>query len=259
MIRSKAVIRGRTGISVFMFMIITATLFAPSNHAAEKDVFVYALPFGFEEFNLFTFKSYATTQWMNAIFASTYDYLETPNNAGNTKYQPVLAEELPSVKELSDDSNTSMIVTFKLKKGLKFSNGDSLTAEDVAFSIEYQATLGPRKQGSSKDVWGEMLVPFNVKARAVDSLTVELYFKQKTAYYMELLLLPIFPQSVYLPAIDSGRLDFESEPFKYLIGAGPFKLKKIDAPASITLEKNEYWSRTELAYLEIDELVFKKV
>src|SRR5690349_8792412 len=53
----------------------------------------------------------------------------------NGDFVPVLAEELPTLENggLSDDTLT---VTWKLKPGLKWSDGEALTSDDVKFTIE---------------------------------------------------------------------------------------------------------------------------
>ena len=60
---------------------------------------------------------------INLIYQSMLQYDE------NEELQPVLAKELPTI---SDDGKT---VTFKLNKGIKFSDGSKLTSSDVKYSF----------------------------------------------------------------------------------------------------------------------------
>lgn len=60
---------------------------------------------------------------INLIYQSMLQYDE------NEELQPVLAKELPTI---SDDGKT---VTFKLNKGVKFSDGSKLTSSDVKYTF----------------------------------------------------------------------------------------------------------------------------
>lgn len=65
----------------------------------------------------------------------------------------------------SDDGQT---YTFDIREGIEFHNGDTLTAEDVVFSIERQLTMGTGPAW----MWSAVMGPDS--ATAVDDTTVEL-------------------------------------------------------------------------------------
>lgn len=64
-----------------------------------------------------------------------YEPLVFFDGASTEKFVPVLATEVPTVENggISDAGKT---YTFKIRKGVKFQNGNDLTPEDVAYSIK---------------------------------------------------------------------------------------------------------------------------
>jgi peptide/nickel transport system substrate-binding protein len=66
---------------------------------------------------------------------NTYDFLFFYNKQNDTTLVPMLATEIPTVAngDISADGKT---YTFKLRPGVKFHNGDPMTAHDVAYSLQ---------------------------------------------------------------------------------------------------------------------------
>ena len=85
---------------------------------------------------------------------------------------PILAEETPTQANggISKD-NTS--VTWKLKEGVTWSDGEPFTAEDVVFT--YQFIADPATGANSGEFYGEV-----DSVEAIDDLTVKVTFKQPT-------------------------------------------------------------------------------
>ncbi len=69
-----------------------------------------------------------TSSIEDAVTSLFVEGLVQVNDKG--EYVPVLAEELPTVSE------DGLVVTWKLRKGVKFSNGLEFTCEDVKFTME---------------------------------------------------------------------------------------------------------------------------
>lgn len=85
---------------------------------------------------------------------------------------PILAEEIPTQANggISED-NTS--ITWKLKEGVLWSDGEPFTAEDVVFT--HQFITDPATGATSLEFYGEV-----ASVEAVDDLTVRVNFNQPT-------------------------------------------------------------------------------
>ncbi len=121
---------------------------------------------------------------------------------------------------------------FKLRKGVKFHNGEEMTAEDVAFSIDRPATLKNSTTpftGYTKAITGKKIV---------DPYTIQ--FTTATPY-------PVLPNDLNRIFIVSKKAAEKAttEDFnlgKVAAGTGPFKLVKYNKGQSIQLARNDhYW------------------
>ena len=92
--------------------------------------------------------------------------------SGDGKFTPVLAAEVPSKDNggLGADGKT---VTYKLKSGVKWADGQPFTSDDVVFTYDYviNKETAATTYGSYVDL---------EKVEAVDPVTVKLTFKQPT-------------------------------------------------------------------------------
>jgi peptide/nickel transport system substrate-binding protein len=92
--------------------------------------------------------------------------------SGDGKFTPVLATEVPSKENggLGADGKT---VTYKLKPGVKWADGEPFTADDVVFT--YQYVINKETAATSYGTYVDL-----DKVEAVDPATVRLTFKQAT-------------------------------------------------------------------------------
>lgn len=166
------------------------------------------------------------------LAANIFDTLTIWNYDGTI--QPLLAESW----ETSDDLKTW---TFYLQKGVKFHNGQDLTANDVKATIEHvldPATGSPLRTPlqtiESIDVVDEHTVRFNL-ATPYGELDGVL-------------------TNVAASISPADKIETQAqEP----IGTGPFKLKEIMHGDHVTLVKNENYWRPGLP--KLDEVIFKEI
>ena len=116
---------------------------------------------------------------------------------------------------------------FNIRQGVKFTNGEDLTAESCAYSINYMAALDTKYQMYKQ--WGEAWPP------------------EATADGDSILIKTPAP-NLDIPALLTrcGMLPLEAsqneEYFKAPIGTGAYKLAKWDVGVQVVLEANEdYW------------------
>lgn len=168
---------------------------------------------------------------------NVFDYLVDRDYDG--KYVPGLAESWKA------DGTT---VTFRLRKGVKFHNGDDFTAEDVKFSIEHFKDPELKSGNAS-------LMKAVKEAKVVDPYTVELVLSQIDARLFDVLThaVSILPAKYYKSV---GLQGFISKP----VGTGPFKFVSWVRDDKLTMEANEgYWAGSYKGKAAVKTLVFRPI
>jgi len=152
-----------------------------------------------------------------------------------------LAPSLAESWAISPDNRT---YEFVLRKGVKFHNGEPLTAEDVKFSME-------RYRGAGSNVFKERMAGVDV----VDQHRVRFRFKQPWPDFLTFYGTPatgagwVVPKKYVEKVGDDG---FKKSP----VGAGPYKFVSFNPGVELVLEANEqYWRKTP----SVKRLVFKAV
>ncbi|MFD8981905.1 ABC transporter substrate-binding protein [Streptomyces sp. NPDC059564] len=140
------------------------------------------------------------------------------------KLGPALAEALP---EVSADGRT---YTYKLRQGVKFSDGEPFSAKDVEFT--YRTILDPRTNNASKT---ELDAIESVTAQGPDRVVFTL--KYPYAPFAERTVLPIAPEHL------AGRQDVNSGEFTTKpVGTGPYVLTGWSKGEKIGFRANpSYW------------------
>jgi peptide/nickel transport system substrate-binding protein len=144
-----------------------------------------------------------------------YEHLIGIDTEGN--FIPELAESW----SLSDDG---LVYTFKLRKGIKFHNGDEFTSADVKFSLERIM-----REGSMSPWIGQYSATID-HIETPDDYTVLVYDKfVDYMFYTALWGCPILPKN-YIE--ENGDEYFNEHP----IGTGPWKFVKLTPGVSIEFE-----------------------
>ena len=92
----------------------------------------------------------------------------------NAKFQPALAVEVPTLANKGiriTDNGKKMVVTYKLRPGVKWADGEPVTSADVKFT--WEAIKDPKYLGPEKDGTEEI-----ERIETPDPLTVVIYYKQ---------------------------------------------------------------------------------
>lgn len=167
-------------------------------------------------------------------------------------------------KALAEDYTVSpdgTVYTFKLRQGLKFSNGDPLTAHDFEWTwkrnaapetaSEYNYMLFPIK-GAEAYASGEGSAD-DMMVKALDDLTLEVTLEAPTPYFLSLAAFPtLFPLN---RNVVEGNDDWWLSPDTYA-GTGPFKMQSYDPKEKLVVVKNEnYWDAKSVKLAQVDFLM----
>jgi len=138
---------------------------------------------------------------------------------------PMLAESV----DISDDGKT---YTFKLREGVKFHNGEEMTSEDVAASMNYWAITSSRAKS----------LLTNAEFTAEDPTTVVLKLEKATSD-----VLIILATKAQFPAIMPAELieTAGAEGVDEYIGTGPFKFEEWKQDQYVHLVKNDDYQALE--------------
>jgi len=156
-----------------------------------------------------------------SIIFSVYEALVKRDDAGD--YQPSLAEAW----EVGKDARTW---TFNLRSGVRFHNGDTLSARDVVATL--RRVLDPSIGGAfgTQGVYISYLGTAEISAP--DDLTVRIVTEKPMADLLDLLVaMPISPER-----------ELDKLPEVY-VGSGPYKIARQDDTRTILVANDAYWGR----------------
>lgn len=170
------------------------------------------------------------------------------------------SEIVPSLAEKVDVSEDGLTYTFKLKEGVKYSNGADLTSDDVLYSFTRLLTYDKSKNSDfvdqilgakeMMDGTADTLAGFEIQ----DDYHFTVTLKEPYAAFLACLSTPSV--AIYdRETTEAAGADFGLVPEK-TIGSGPFIFKEWTLGNQIVLSKNEnYWEGAS----ELDGMVIKFV
>jgi peptide/nickel transport system substrate-binding protein len=131
----------------------------------------------------------------------------------------------------------SDVWTFKIRQGVKFHNGQALTADDVVYT--YQLHTNPKGSGNALSAFGGVLLPAGVKK--VDDFTVEFHLSAPNGNFPYLTSSDNYNMIIIPKGYDPAK--WESS----FVGTGPFKLGTYTPKSGATFTRNEnYWGTKAL-------------
>jgi peptide/nickel transport system substrate-binding protein len=164
----------------------------------------------------------------NQIRQQVYERL-IQYDASLQNFQPMLAT--------SWDHPNPLTYIFHLRQGVKFSNGQPFTADDVVFT--YQRLISPEEASPQRVNWS-----YVKDVKKIDDYTVEFDLNKPFAPFLTTVeAWQILPHA--------ANVDFS----KQMVGTGPFVMKEWVPNDHITLVKNpDYWDK---GHPYLDQVVFK--
>lgn len=177
------------------------------------------------------------------MWALMYDYLIGYSMEDMSVEPTGLAEDW----ETSEDGLTW---TFTIRDGVTFSDGEQLTADDVAYTFNRVLDGGPEAA-----TWGSYLTSVE-EITAPDEQTVVLELSKPNAV-LPLLPIPIVPEHVW-SEVDEGQVkSYANEPGggQPVVGSGPFELVEGTAGGATArfVARDEHWKGEPY----VDEVVFR--
>ncbi|MEH6653517.1 peptide ABC transporter substrate-binding protein [Loktanella salsilacus] len=170
----------------------------------------------------------------------------------NAQYVPVLATEVPTIENggivVSEDGET-MTITYKLREGVTWHDGEAFTSEDVAFT--WEAVKNPEFIAESKS--GTESID---SIETPDDYTVIVHYNKIVPDFASTLFtFGIMPEHL-LAGADLNNHEYNELP----LGTGPFMATEFARGQYVVLDRNpNYWRVAEngdqLPYM--DRMVFK--
>jgi peptide/nickel transport system substrate-binding protein len=161
--------------------------------------------------------------WVSGMLPYVFDglFIQSPDGS---EMVPHLASEMPT----EEDETT---YTVPLREGVQFHDGEELTAEDIAYTLNW--ILDP-DNGSVR----RQSIEFMDSVEVVDDHVVRVNLDNPYALFEQALSEPIVAKSV---AEDLGSEEFGRQP----VGSGPFQFAEWEQSDHITLERfDDYFLQT---------------
>jgi peptide/nickel transport system substrate-binding protein len=167
----------------------------------------------------------------------------------NGELVPTLAEEIPTLENggIAEDLRS---ITWKLKKGVLWSDGTPFTAADVVFTYEYCAD--PNMGCSSPNYTMGI-----EKVEALDDYTVKLSFINPVAFPYDPFTTcwaPIVQKAQYEKCMGADAQGCSTEN-TYPIGTGPYKVSDFRVNDVVVFERNEEFREPDKPYFQ--KVMFK--
>lgn len=194
----------------------------------------YTLPLGDSPstFNYYGAIDNNTYTVLNNVFESLVEY-----NLATYKLEPGLAESWTTSKD-------GKVWTFKLRKGVKWHDGQTFNADDVVFTYNnIILNAGVRANQIPNLTFGGQ----PVKVEKVDDYTVRMTLNQPAGAFLQPLRTFIFPQHIFakvdpLKNPENFMKMWSTDKAADVVGTGPFKFAGYVTGQKVTLVKNkDYW------------------
>jgi len=160
---------------------------------------------------------------------------------------PIKQEVEPGLAESWTNSPDGKTWTFKLRKNLRWSDGEPLTADDVVFTCN-DVIYNPAIDNVTRDALTVDGKPFTVTK--IDDLTIQVVTPEIYAPFLEGFGagVPILPKHILAKTVADGTfasaygINWKPED---IICSGPFRIKEYKSGNEILLERNPFFCETD--------------
>ena len=182
--------------------------------------------------------SYTAESWQSLwnVYLSPYGY-EHASGAASSQIVPALAEKMPDI------SGDGRVYEFRLRKGLRYSNGKPVLASDFAYAIRRLYLLDSLGAPLFDDIAGA-----NVSAARrgpISGIETDDYSRSITVRLKR-------PSASFVNALASlfaapvpQRTPSRDQTHKPVPSTGPYRISRVRWPRDFTLARNRYFRSTE--------------
>ena len=190
-----------------------------------------------------TFNPVLSQEYPN-IFGFTFE--------GLTSTDGLTGDTIPALAESWNIDDQGKTLVFTLRPGLRWSDGEPLTADDVVFT--YETIFNPEIPSNSRDgfrIGRQGLLPAVTK---LDERRVKFSLPEPFAPMLRNMELPIIPAHVLKPRVETKESDGKPEflstwgtdtPPAEIIGNGPYRLGQYIPGERVVFQRNPYYWRQD--------------
>lgn len=154
--------------------------------------------------------------------------------------KPDTGDVVPKLAKSFEISPDGKIYTFHLRKGVTWSDGNPITADDVVFTWKNIILAGFGNTSTRDSLYIDGQLP---KVKKIDDYTVKFTLIKPFAPFLRILSASIAPKHVFEPAVKKGQTYFRTfwgttTPPKDFVTSGAFKLKEYVPAQRIVFERN---------------------
>lgn len=178
------------------------------------------------------------------IFGYTYEGLIQEN--------PITGEKMPALAEKWEVAPDDLTITFTLREGLRWSDGEPLTVDDVIFSYQ-DLYLNPKIPNNYRDslrIGKSQQFPQITK---VNERQIAVQLPEPFAPFFDSAEVPILPAHVLRSSVETldsngnpaflGMWGTDTPPGEIVVN-GPYKLRQYVTSQRLVFEKNPYYWKT---------------
>ncbi len=167
---------------------------------------------------------------------------------GLVSSRPDTGEVVPKLAKSFEISPDGKTYIFHLRKGIKWSDGKQITADDVEFTWNKILLAGLGNTSTRDNVIIEGKLPI---VKKIDDYTVKFITSKPFAPFLRVLSASIAPKHIFEPVVKKGEKYFESfwgtttNPKDFVV-SGAFKLKEYVPAQRIVFERNPNYYQINL-------------
>lgn len=159
---------------------------------------------------------------------------------GLVSSKPDTGEVIPKLAKSFEISPDGKTYTFHLRKGITWSDGKPITADDVVFTWNKIILVGLGNTSTRDSVLIDGQLP---KVEKIDDYTMKFITIRPFAPFLRTLSAPIAPKHIFEPVVKKGEKYFDSfwsttTPPPAFVISGPFKLEEYVPAQRIVFKKN---------------------